>query len=234
MKAIILAGGKGTRLKPYTTSLPKPLMPIGDKPVLEHVLMQLKKFGFRDITLAVNHLAELIQAFFGNGEKWGLNLSYSIEDRPLNTVGPLKIMDGLPENFLVLNGDVLTDLDLGVFWKNHIDNESLVSVATTSREVKADFGVIEFDDNLKMTGFFEKPTHIYHVSMGLYVMNRSVLKYIPESQPFGFDNLMTTLLEKSLSVNIFPYNGFWLDIGRPEDYDRANTDLLDSIHEICS
>jgi len=232
MKAIILAGGRGTRLKPYTTSLPKPLMPIGDRPVLELVLLQLKKYGFTDITLAVSHLSELIQAFFGNGFKWGLDLKYSIEDKPLNTVGPLKIMTELPGRFLVMNGDILTDLDLRRVWSSHEDSGALLTVAVTPRDVKTDFGVIEFDSANRVTDFHEKPYCSYHVSMGIYIMDKGILEHIPPDMPFGFDDLVMSLLAKQIPINVFPYDGFWLDIGRPEDYDLANNELLSRINEI--
>jgi len=232
MKAVILAGGKGTRLKPYTTSLPKPLMPIGERPVLELVLRQLKRYGFTEITLAVNHLSELIQAFFGDGSKWGVRICYSVEDKPLSTIGPLKILTDLPDTFLVMNGDVLTDLDLRGFWQSHKSSDAILSVATTSRETRVDFGVINYDPDLGVTGFLEKPAYLNHVSMGVYLMDRRILDYIPDGRPFGFDDLMKTLIRKKAPVRVYPYTGFWLDIGRPEDYDQANTELLPTINEL--
>ncbi len=233
MKAIVLAGGKGTRLKPYTTALPKPLMPIGDKPVLELVLLHLRKYGITNVTLAVNHLAELIRAFFGDGSRWNITLRYSVEDRPLSTVGPLRILDEeLPGTFIVMNGDVITDLDMLELLRSHESSGAILTVAVTTRKVAIDFGVIEFTMEKRVSAFLEKPSYDYHVSMGVYVMNREILSHIPEGIPFGFDDLMRTLLAKGCYVNVFPYDGFWLDIGRPEDYDQANTDILPQILQI--
>ena len=141
MQAIILAGGKGSRLKPFTTSIPKPLVPIGDTPILEVVLRQLKHSGFKDVVLAVNHLAELVMAFFGNGQKIGLNISYSVEDKPLGTVGPLTLMDDLDDNFLVMNGDLLTTINYKDLFNYHLKNKNDITIATHKKEVNIDLGV---------------------------------------------------------------------------------------------
>ena len=226
MRAVILAGGKGTRLKPFTTSLPKPLMPIGDTPILEIVLKQLKEYGFNDITLAVSHLSELIRAFFNDGSKWGVRISYSIEDTPLGTMGPLKLIADLPENFLVMNGDVLTDFHFGKFYESHLRDRAMLSVATIQREAPIDFGVLTMGESQQITGFKEKPTYTFDVSMGIYALNRKVLRFIPDGKLFGFDHLVLALLGSGEPVCAYPHRGFWLDIGRPEDYDKANTDYV--------
>jgi NDP-mannose synthase len=225
-KAIILAGGKGTRLKPYTTVIPKPLVPIGERAILQILMERLKKYGFTDLTLCVNHMADLIMAFLGNGKKYGVKVEYSLEDKPLSTVAPIKLIKNLPQHFLVMNGDLLTDLDFRELFKYHIQKKALFTVATYERKVKIDFGVIEMNkQNNTATGFVEKPEYDYNVSMGIYVFNKDVLKYVPKNIPFGFDNLMLTLLEKKIPINLFPYKGYWLDIGRPDDYEKANEDL---------
>jgi NDP-sugar pyrophosphorylase family protein len=224
MRAVILAGGKGTRLKPFTTSLPKPLMPIGDAPILEIVLKQLKKYGFHDITLAVSHLSELIRAFFGDGSKWGTRITYSIEDTPLGTMGPLKLIADLPENFLVMNGDVLTDFNFGKFYESHLNDRAVLSVATIKREAPIDFGVLTTGEDWHITGFQEKPAYTFDVSMGIYALNRKAVEFIPEGVPFGFDQLVLALLKSGEPIRAYPHQGFWLDIGRPADYDKANTD----------
>lgn len=222
MKAVILAGGKGTRLKPYTTLIPKPLVPVGDKAILEILINQLKSHGIIDITICVNHLAELIMAFFGNGEKFGVNIDYSIEEKPLSTVAPIKLIDNLPDNFLVLNGDLCTDIDFKKFYDYHLDHGSLLTVATYKRNVRIDFGVIEIDDNDQTAkGFLEKPVYNYSVSMGIYAFNKKLLDIVPKNEPFGFDNLMLTMLERKEKVKIFSFDGKWLDIGRPDDYEKA-------------
>lgn len=220
-RAIILAGGKGTRLRPYTVVLPKPLMPIGEYPILEVIVKQLVREEFAHITIAVNHQADLIKAFFGNGSKWNALIDYSMEDKPLSTMGPLHLISDLPENFLVLNGDVLTDLSFGAFFNQHVNNKSLFTISSHKREQVIDYGVLEFDNNKTLIGFHEKPKSYYEVSMGIYSVNRKVLDYIPINQPYGFDNLMIDLLKKKLTVKVKSFSGYWLDIGRPDDYMQA-------------
>jgi NDP-sugar pyrophosphorylase family protein len=225
-RAIILAGGKGTRLKPYTISLPKPLVPVGEMPILEIIIRQLKKNGFDHITITINHMAEIIKAFCGNGEKWDLKIDYSLEDKPLSTMGPLKRIHDLPENFLVMNGDVLTDLNYSDFYDFHIRNSNNITVSAFSREQKIDYGVLEIDENNKLIGFKEKPSLNCIVSMGVYMVNRNILKHIPENQAYGFDHLMLDLLEAKTPASIKIFSGYWLDIGRPDDYEQANDDFI--------
>ena len=226
MQAVILAGGKGTRLKPYTTIIPKPLVPLGDKAILEILISRLKKCGVTDLTLCVNHLAELIMAYFGNGKKWGVNMEYSLERESLSTVAPIKLIKDLPENFLVMNGDLLTDLDFKNLYNYHLKNKAIITVATYKRTTMIDFGVIEIDEDKNVAvGFKEKPEYEVNVSMGVYVFNKKVLDFVPNGKPFGFDNLMFTLLAKGQVIKVYPYDGYWLDIGRPEDYERANEDI---------
>jgi NDP-sugar pyrophosphorylase family protein len=222
-KAVILAGGKGTRLAPYTTVLPKPLMPVGDQPILEILLKHLSSSGIRDIVISVGHLAELIVAFFQKGEKWGINIDYAIEDYPLGTMGPLSCIEGLGSNFFVMNGDILTDLDFNAMYSAHVASGAVMTVATHRREVMIDFGVIDYDSrSLRITSFQEKPVIPHHVSMGVYILSRKCLEYIPKGEYFGFDQLMLNLLEKGEKIQSFPHDGKWLDIGRPEDYLAAN------------
>lgn len=221
-RAVVLCGGKGTRLLPYTTVLPKPLMPIGDRPILEVVLCSLRDSGIRRVTLCVGHLAELIQAFFGDGERLGLEISYAVEDKPLNTIGPLAFVDDLGEDFLVMNGDVLTDLDPMALFREHLSNKPDLTIATHQRRVQVDFGVISTEDNSNaITGFIEKPTNRYEVSMGIYAVNRRVLNCFEPGEKFGFDQLVLALLAKKRPVHRFIHQGEWLDIGRPADYDAA-------------
>jgi NDP-sugar pyrophosphorylase family protein len=223
MRAIILAGGKGTRLRPYTTLIPKPLVPIGGKySILEVVLMQLADAGFSHVTLAVNHLANLIQAYFGNGEKWGLKIDYSLEDKPLNTIGPLTLIDDLPENFLVMNGDILCDLDYKKFLQGHIETDADVSVSAFRREVKVDFGVLEYNAQNRLTAFREKPEYNFDVSMGIYCLNRRMIERLDKGASYGFDQLMLDGIARDDHISIQPFDGFWLDIGRPDDYAYAD------------
>lgn len=224
MRAIVLAGGKGTRLLPYTTLLPKPLMPIGGKhSILEIIIIQLAKAGCSHITLAVNHLANLIMSYFGDGSRFNVKIDYSIEDKELGTIGPLALIKDLPENFLIMNGDILCDLNYKKFLKGHIIKKNKISVASFQRSVKIDFGVLEFDKERFLTHFSEKPLLHFHVSMGIYCLNKSVLDLIPRKSAYGFDNLMLDSLKKGYQVKIQPFTGYWLDIGRPEDYENANS-----------
>jgi NDP-sugar pyrophosphorylase family protein len=224
-RAIILAGGKGTRLKPYTISLPKPLVPIGEMPIIEIIIRQLGKNGFDHITVTINHMADIIKAFCGDGERWKLKIDYSLEEKPLSTMGPLKLIKDLPENFLVMNGDVLTDLNFAEFYDFHVRSKNEITVSSFVREQKIDYGVLEVDGDNNLTGFKEKPSINCNVSMGVYMLNREVLRHIPFNEPYGFDNLMIDLLNAKTPANIRPFSGYWLDIGRPDDYEKATTDL---------
>lgn len=220
---MILAGGKGTRLFPYTTVLPKPLVPIGDRPILEVVITWLREAGIRDIVVSVGHLAELIRAFFGNGEKWGVRIEYVIEDEPLGTIGPLTLIESLDEHFFVLNGDVLTDLDLAAMYSDHVRSGATLTVATFRREVNIDFGVLRYEPaSMRIEAFEEKPTIPYDVSMGVYLLRKRCLEFVPKRRFFGFDHLVLTLLKEKEVIHSFPHRGRWLDIGRPEDYEKAN------------
>lgn len=226
MKAVILAGGKGTRLKPYTTVIPKPLVPIGERAIIDILITQLAKCGVDDITICLNHFAEIIKAYLGDGSKFNLKIDYSLEKEPLGTVAPIKLISDLPEDFLVMNGDLLTDLDFKKLFDKHLYMNSLLTISSYQRSTQIDFGVLELDQvNNKLTSFREKPKYSFNVSMGVYAMNRKVLDYIPVNTPFGFDNLLLALLQKKVPVNIYQYKGYWLDIGRPEDYEKANEDL---------
>lgn len=223
--AVILAGGKGTRLYPYTVSLPKPLVPVGDKPILEIMIIRLAKDGFKKIIITVNHQADIIMAYFGDGKKWDVSIEYSLEDIPLGTMGPLKLIKDLPEHFLVMNGDVLTDMSFSDFLNCHIRNNDIFTVSSYKRTQKSDYGVLEVDNSV-LTGFKEKPTTDYTVSMGIYAVSSNALEYIPDNQYFGFDKLMELMLGKKIKVGVYDYNGYWMDIGLPNDYAKATEDVL--------
>lgn len=223
MRAIILAGGKGTRLKPYTTFIPKPLVPIGgEMSILEIVLRQLAQSGFTHVTLAVNHLSNLIMAYFGDGSRWGITIDYSLESKPLSTIGPITLIPDLPENFLVMNGDILCDLDYRAFYDFHVTSGSDVTVSSYKRDTKIDFGVLRYDSNGFIREFIEKPVHHYDVSMGIYGVRRSLIEGLAKNEPYGFDDLMLDGIKNGHRMIALPFAGFWLDIGRPDDYDYAN------------
>ncbi|HWC81138.1 MAG TPA: sugar phosphate nucleotidyltransferase [Pseudonocardiaceae bacterium] len=229
MHAIILAGGKGIRLRPYTTRLPKPLVPIGDEfSILDIVLTQLAQRGFDSVTLAIGYLGDLIRAYVGDGTRWGLRMDYATEEVPLGTIGPvLQILDRLPERFLVMNGDVLTDLDYADLLAQHESTAAPLTVATYQRQVKIDFGVLGTEDG-QVVEFTEKPTLSYRVSMGVYGVSRDTLAGYAAGMPLGFDELVLDLLAKQQPPSEYGFDGYWLDIGRPDDYDRANAEF-DSI-----
>lgn len=220
-RAILLAGGKGTRLRPYTLTMPKPLVPIGDMPIIEIIIRQLVKFGFEHITITVNHMADMIKEFCGDGSKWGIKIDYSLEIKPLSTMGPLKLITDLPENFLVMNGDVLTDIDFSEFYNEHVNKESIFTISAYERDHKVDYGVLESNDENKLVAFKEKPVLLYNVSMGVYMVNKRCLDVIPEDTFYGFDHLMLDLIKNNTPAIVRPYKGYWLDIGRPDDYEQA-------------
>ena len=227
MKAVILAGGKGTRLRPYTTVFPKPLMPIGDKPILEIIIRQLEAQGLREIIILVGHLPELIMAFFGDGSKFGVNIKYSKEEQALGTAGGLSLIkDELDDSFLIINGDTLTDFNYSDFLHYHQRNGAIATVALRERNIKIDFGVVEVDNrNNNVKSYTEKPTHNKLVSIGISAMRNDVLEFITPNIYLDFPQLIQTLLTVGKTVKGYIFTGYWLDIGRPDDYEKANMDI---------
>jgi NDP-mannose synthase len=225
MKAVVLAGGKGTRLAPYTKILPKPLMPIGDMPILEVLIRQMKAAGVGEIVLTVGHMAGLLQAFFNNGSKFGIPISYSFEEQPLGTAGPLALVDGLQETFLVMNGDVLTTLCLRDLIQYHKESEAIATIAMHRRKVRIELGVIHCDGNNQISDYIEKPTFDYMVSMGIYVFEPRVLSFIPRGTYLDFPELVHKLLNANEKVVGLPFEGYWQDLGSPGDYEQANQDF---------
>jgi NDP-sugar pyrophosphorylase family protein len=224
-RAVVLAGGRGTRLQPYTVVLPKPLMPLGDCPILEILIRQLARYGFRHVTLAVNHQADIIRAFFGDGAKWKIQIDYSFESEPLSTIAPLRLVRDLPEDFLLLNGDVLTDLNFAKLYEEHVRQGRLFTIAGTSRQQRVDYGVLNIDTSANLIGFREKPVLNYLVSMGIYAVNRAVVSAIPSDRKYGVDDLIADLLARGETIHVRPHEGYWLDIGRADDYLQAIEDF---------
>jgi NDP-sugar pyrophosphorylase family protein len=225
MKAVILAGGRGTRLAPYTYVLPKPMMPVGDRAILEILLRQMKRAGINHVVLTVGHLASLMQAFFQNGEQFDLDITYSFEPNPLGTAGPLALVPDLDGTFLVSNGDVLTTLDINELIAFHKKQGGICTIAMHERQVKVELGIIQNDENYQITQYIEKPTYDYKVSMGMYVFEPEVLKYIPRGEYLDFPDLIHILLDAGEKVVGFPFDGYWMDLGNPEDYAQANQDF---------
>lgn len=224
MRAVILAGGKGTRLRPFTTSFPKPLLPVGEMPILEIVMHQLRGAGVNHVTVAVGHLAALIMSYFGDGSNFGLDIDYSIEPEPLGTAGPLRLVRDLSEPFLVLNGDLLTDLDFVAMVDFHRAKAALATVGVYRRKVQIDLGVVELSEESAILRYIEKPTHEFLVSMGVYVFDPEVLRDIPELGRFDLPDLVAALVQRGPTVLGYQHAGYWLDIGRPDDYQRAQDD----------
>lgn len=223
-RAVVLAGGLGTRLRPYTTVLPKPLMPVGDRPILDVIVRQLSRHGFERLTIVTGHLAELIEAFFGDGGRHGIPIDYFREDEPLGTVGALRLLDGLDEDFLVMNGDVLTDLAFDAFLDEHRESGAAASVAAHRREVQVSLGVLEFgdpDDDARLTGYVEKPSYDYEVSMGVYAFAPRALELIEPNRRLDFPDLVLRLLDAGEVVRARRSEDYWLDIGRHDDYETA-------------
>jgi NDP-sugar pyrophosphorylase family protein len=234
-RAIVLAGGLGTRLRPYTTVLPKPLMPIVDRPVMDIVVRQLKRSGFNRITIATGYLSELIEAFFRDGAQYGVTIDYFRETEPLGTVGSLGLIEGLDEDFLVMNGDVLTDLHYATVFDRHRANDAIATIASCSRQVEVSLGVLDCRDTTdptRLTGYIEKPKLDYQVSMGVYCFSPGVKDYIEPNVRLDFPDLILRLIAAGENVRGWRSNDYWLDIGRPEDYERAVDEFESMRHRL--
>jgi NDP-mannose synthase len=222
-KAVILAGGKGTRLAPYTSIVPKPLMPIGDRCILEMVVEQLARHDFTDVTLCVGYLAHLIRAVFDARSFPGLEVTYAEEEAALGTAAPLRLVDGLDDTFLLMNGDVLTTLDHRDLVRHHRRHGNMLTIASQTRRIKLDYGVLHLDadDGCRVCGWREKPEISSIVSMGIYVLEPEAVEYVPDESYFDFPDLVQAILRDGERVGAYLYNGLWFDIGRTDDYQRA-------------
>jgi NDP-mannose synthase len=226
---VILAGGRGTRLAPYTTVFPKPLMPLGEMPVLEILLRRLARAGLTTVHLAVGHLAELIEAYFGDGSRFGVDLRYHREESPLGTAGPLATIESSAGQMLVMNGDLLTTLDFRELLAAHATSGAVATVGVHRRDVPIEYGVARLDGD-RIVGFDEKPTLSYEVSMGVYVFERAAVALVPAGERFDFPDLVQALLDRGMAIHGHVSSAFWLDIGRPEDYQLA-VERFDEIRE---
>lgn len=221
MKVIVLAGGKGAR----TTILPKPLMPIDDMPILEVLLRQMKRSGIENITLIVGHHSELIKAFFQGGDHWGVNIEYRYEDIPLGTAGSLALVNGLDDTFLVSSGNVLTTLDYKKLFSFHQKEGGIATIAVHQHQVSIDLEVVQSNADHTITGYIQKPTYDYPVSMGIYAFEPRVLEYIPVGHYLDFPDLVLKLIAAGEKVVQYTFDGYWMDLGRPDDYLKANEDF---------
>ena len=228
MRAIVLAGGRGSRLRPYTVVLPKPLMPVGDRPVLDIVVRQLRRAGFERLTVATGYLAELIEAFLGDGGSYGIAVDYFREAKPLGTAGSLALIEGLEQPFLVMNGDVLTDLDYSRLLADHAASDAIATIATRRREVEVQLGVLHFGnalDAMRLTDYHEKPQIEYEASMGVYCFSPRVSEHIVPGEPLDFPELILRLIAAGEIVRGWRSTAYWLDIGSHDDYERAQEEF---------
>lgn len=228
MRAVILAGGQGSRLKPFTNVIPKPLLPVGDRPILEHILDKLKSHGFDEVTIATGYLSKLIQTYFGDGSNHGVKIEYSEEKKTLGTAGPLYLCrDKLNSTFLIMNGDLLTDLDFGKIMAFHKKKGALLTVALYKKKEKIDFGVVAIDAKSEITTIKEKPEVEHLVNMGIYIAEPGIFKYIPEDSYLDFPTLINKAKQAGEKVFGYVFEGEWLDIGRFVDYELANKRTVD-------
>ncbi len=227
MKAVVLAGGRGTRLKPYTTIFPKPMVPVGERPILEIILRQLVRAGFSEVFLSVGYLSELIRAYFDQPREGldALTLEYVYEDHPTGTAGALRLVPSLDETFLLMNGDVLTTLPLDRLLAHHRQQGAVLTIATHVKDVKVDLGILNTDGAGRVVGYTEKPTLEYRVSMGVYVLEPEAVDCVPAGSHFDFPDLVQALLAAGKRVVAYPSDDFWLDIGRHEDYETAQEEF---------
>ncbi len=225
MKAVIMAGGKGARLAPYTKILPKPLIPIGDMPIMEVLIRQMASAGFKEIFVTVGHLSGLLKAFFQDGDQWHVHLHYSYEDQPLGTVGSLASITELDDTFLMANGDVLTTLDFRELVSFHKSQGAAATIAMHRRKVKIDFGVLKMEEQSRIVGIIEKPTYEYQVSMGVYVFEPEVIQFIQPGKYLDFPDLIQILIDAGKKVVGYPFDGYWQDLGRQDDYEQATKDF---------
>lgn len=220
--AVVLAGGKGTRLRPFTVTFPKPLVPIGDEPILERLLRQLSSFGVSRVTLTLGHLSSLIRAYINEHDAFGgMSIGFVEEHSPLGTAGSVKLVPGLDKTFLVMNGDLLTDLDFRALVAAHVDSGAALTISRYVRTQRTEFGVLELDEDGFITGYSEKPEFTYSVSMGIYVYEPRVLEHIGLNEHLDFPDLVMRLRRAGERVATYLHEGLWLDIGRPDDYARA-------------
>lgn len=224
MQAIILAGGKGIRLKPYTTILPKPLLPVNGKPIVEIIIQQLAEAGVKEIIVSVGYLGQLLEAYLRDGSQYGIKISYSREVNPLGTAGPISLINNLSDDFFVINGDTLCDVDFQSMLQLHRESGNAATVSAYRKNHMIDLGTLELDDQLQITAYNEKPTIDYIVSMGIYVFNSSVKKELKVGEHLDLPDFIMQLRDKDYAVGAYMHSGIWMDMGRPSDFEKIQDD----------
>lgn len=220
LQAVVMAGGKGTRLHPLTEDLPKPMLPVGERPLLEIIIDQLRSVGISRVNITTHHKSEKIRSHFGNGENFGVQLNYVSENKPLGTAGALGLLDVPQETLLVINGDVLTQVDFKAMFQYHREHAADLTVGVRSFDLKVPYGVIECEGSM-VTDLKEKPLMHFLVNAGIYLLEPSVHQYIPSGDHFNMTDLIQKLLEEKRIVVSFPIHEYWLDIGGHADYNKA-------------
>ncbi len=224
--AVLMAGGEGRRLRPLTEDTPKPLLRVGDKPIIEYNIDRLAKVGIKNISLSINYLGEQLEAYFGSGKDKGINIKYVKEDRPLGTIGSILLVDKFEfDDIIVMNSDLLTNIDFADFYKGYKAADADMCVAATSYQVDVPYAVLETDEKQIVKSLKEKPRYTYYSNAGIYILKRSLLKMIPRNQFFDITNLMDKVIEMNLKLTTYPINGYWLDIGKHEDFKKAQEDI---------
>ena len=229
MQAVILAGGKGTRLVPYTTIFPKPMLPVGEMPIIEIIIKQLSYYGFKEIIISLGYLGHFIEMYFNDDSRIpeGVTIHYVRETKPLGTAGSISLIDNLDEDFLVINGDILTSMNFLDMYDYHKKKNAALTIAMAVKKHKVDLGVLQFDESYRITDFNEKPTYTFYDNMGIYIYNRSVVSQIERNKRLDLNVLVLNLIEKQKNIYGFlskePY--YWIDMGKHGDYELANSEF---------
>ena len=224
LRAVVMAGGLGSRLRPLTEEVPKPMLPVGDKPLLEHIVDQLKQAGIRQVNVATHYKSEVIAEHFKNGEAFGVDIRYVKEDQPLGTAGALSLIEEMDEPLLVMNGDILTRVDFRALLNFHREHKADLTVCVRQYEFRVPYGVID-TDGVTITGISEKPVVRQFINAGIYLLSPQVLRSIPNGQPYDIPDLIEHLIEEKRTVVCFPIREYWLDIGKVDQYDQAKADI---------
>jgi NDP-sugar pyrophosphorylase family protein len=221
MQAVILAGGKGTRLRPFTSVIPKPLVPIGEIPILDIIIRQLHFYNITDIIIATGYLAALVETYFQRGKKWGVKIRYTKEDKPLGTAGAIQKIKGLKDNFLVMNGDILTDINYHKVCAFHLRHKAAATLATVKRRLSTDFGLLAIARDCRLIRYTEKPKRSDYVSIGINVLHKKCLQYISKNESIGIPELVRRMGRKDEKIYCYKSKAYWLDIGRMQDFQKA-------------